>query len=317
MKPHAVLLILLVGIGFFLFLNMSVGFGLIRNQPVQILHLLLELRIVRALAAVAVGAAIGMAGASLQGTLQNPLADPYIIGVSSGAGFGAAGAIALGLVHPMAVPSGAILGALISTGLVLIGVSVLGRHNPTHYLLVGIAINAVMASLTMLLMFGLGPKASWVILWLLGDFGNATWIQVVSLLSGVTVCGIALTRLGPALNALSLGDDTAVSFGYHVSWTRILAITLSSCLVALSVSCGGIIGFVGLVVPHIIRLSVTADHRWLIPLSGACAAFLLLSCDTAIRVLSPTIELPIGVLTAFIGAPFFLVILFRYQFRHD
>ncbi|NBV84229.1 iron ABC transporter permease [bacterium] len=276
-------------------------------------HLILGLRISRVFAAVIVGMCLGAAGATLQGALSNPLADPYILGVSSGAGVGAATAVALSPPQwlSIALPSLAITGSLLTMALVVGGVRIIGRHTPAHFLLVGIAVNASFSALTLLLLVASGPKMNWVLLWLMGDFSQVSWHQLVG---GSLVClfGVgALVRMGRALDAMSLGDETATAFGFNVGRSRLWAIIVASTLTATAVSMGGIIGFVALVAPHIVRALGIRTYQWLVLVSGLGGATALVICDLVARSAMPTTELPIGVVTALLGTPFFFFLLWR------
>jgi len=273
--------------------------------------LILQLRFFRICTAASVGILLSAAGASLQGALSNPLADPYILGISSGAGLGAAIAVATSppSVLFLTLPVFAIVGALLTTGLVVGGVRAVGHHSPAHFLMVGIAVNALFSALTLLMMVASGPKMNWVILWLMGDFSQAGAIQ---LLISATIAAIGMAVLmthGSALDAMSLGDDTATSFGFNVRHTRFWVVGVASIMTAVAVSLGGIVGFVALIVPHIIRLIGPRSYRYLIVTSGIFGGLILVVCDSIARSLLPTAELPVGVITAMIGAPLFFYLL--------
>jgi len=309
--------VLTAGLMFALALAILVGIAIgpvsLRHIPAESAHLILSLRFARLCAAAVVGICLGAAGAALQGALANPLADPYILGVSSGAGLGAASAVALCPVAmlPIALPGLAIAGSLLTMGLVVGGVRIVGRHSPAHFLLVGIAVNASFSALTLLMLVTAGPRMNWVILWLMGDFSQASWPQIIG---STVICGLGVSGLmamGRALDAMSLGDETATSFGFNVARYRFWVVIAASILTATAVSMGGIIGFVALVVPHIVRLLGIRQYRWLVFLSGMWAALTLVICDIVARSILPTAELPIGVVTALLGTPFFFFLLWR------
>ena len=294
-------------------MGIAIGPVSIRHLPTESAHLIISLRFARLCAAAVVGICLGAAGAALQGALANPLADPYILGVSSGAGLGAASAVALCPVPflPIALPGLAITGSLLTMGLVVGGVRLVGRHSPSHFLLVGIAVNASFSALTLLMLVAAGPRMNWVILWLMGDFSQASWPQII-LSAVVCVVGLGvLMSMSRALDAMSLGDETATSFGFNVSRYRFWNVIVASILTATAVSMGGIIGFVALVVPHIVRLLGVRQYRSLVFLSGIWAALTLVVCDIVARSIVPSVELPIGVITALLGTPFFFFLLWR------
>jgi iron complex transport system permease protein len=311
--PLKTIIILLIMVG------IAMVYGLITGQvDIHLLtpstaSLIFELRITRLCAAMIVGLCLGAAGAALQGALANPLADPYILGVSSGAGLGAATAVALcpSSSLPIALPTLAILGALITMLLVVIGVKLIGRHSPTHFLLVGIAVNACFSALTLLMLVTAGPRMNWVLLWLMGDFSQASPVQVI-LSALITFVGIGLLmRMGPALDAMSLGDEVGTSFGFNITYYRQWTIIIASILTAAAVSMGGIIGFLALVVPHIVRLLGIRQYRWLVLVSAIWGSLILITCDGLARAINPTAELPIGVVTALLGTPFFFFLLWK------
>jgi iron complex transport system permease protein len=270
--------------------------------------ILIDLRLIRTVTAFIVGSCLGVSGITLQATLQNPLADPYILGVSAGAGLGAALALLtpLGNMHPLVVPLFAFGGALFTVVLVYGIVQLSRRFSVTHIILAGIMVNAFFSSLTLLAVFLSGNRLVSLMYWLMGDLGKTDR----TLLLWLTVCALAGTAIAVLLsrtaNMMTFGDDTAAASGVSVERHRKWMLVTASFLVGIAVAGGGIIGFVGLVIPHILRLVMGHDFRPLSIASGLLGGAFLVAMDTLARVLLPTTELPVGLLTSFIGAPFFL-----------
>lgn len=279
------------------------------------------IRLPRLLLAMLVGAVLAVSGAAMQGLFRNPLADPGLIGVSSGAALGAVVVIVLGnslafLGGPLALPIAAALGGLAATVIVYkLGQSSDGTDVAT-LLLAGIAINAIAGAGTGLLTyFADDTELRTLTFWLMGSLAGIGWSQFAMAAPFMLVCGTALCAVGRPLNAFLLGEDVAHHVGYPIE--RIKAITVLLCAVAVgaAVSMSGIIGFVGLVVPHVLRLMIGADHRLLLPASALLGAAGLVAADTAARTLISPAELPIGILTTLLGGPFFLFLLLRRRRR--
>ena len=270
-----------------------------------------ELRMPRALAAGAVGAGLALCGAIMQAVLRNPLADPYLLGLSSGASFGAVMVIVLGFV--IALPIAAFGGALVALAATLLLAGAVGRITASRTILAGIAVSAVLGALTSLVIFwsATGDSYREILGWLLGSLAGVTWPTASLALAAVLVVGVPLLFSGGALDAFAFGDRAAASLGVSVSRTRwvLLGATalLTGCLVAVS----GSIGFVGLVVPHAVRLLAGAGHRMLLPLSALTGAVFLIWADTIARTLFDPRELPVGIVTALVGAPLFCFLLLR------
>jgi iron complex transport system permease protein len=281
--------------------------------------IVVHLRLPRVLLAMIVGAGIAGAGAVFQGLLRNPLADPYIVGVSGGAAFGATLAITTGLaagaLGMAATPLLAFGGALAATTLVY-GLARRGGVTPVEdLLLAGVAVSAFLAAVVTWLQLAGGESLQRVIFWLMGGFSGRGWPHLAMAAPSVVV-GLAVAWLfGRDLNALLLGDETARSLGVEVGPTRRALIAASSLMAAAAVAAAGLIGFVGLIVPHLLRLLVGPDHRRLIPAAAMGGAVLLVVSDTLARSASLATELPVGVLTAAMGAPFFLFVLLRERRR--
>lgn len=272
------------------------------------------IRFPRALMAAIVGACLGVAGAVMQGLFANPLAEPSVVGVASGASVGAAAVIVFGFtaLGPWALPLAAFLGAIIATLAVWAFARSGGRAAVLTLVLTGIAMNAIATAATSLLIF-LGDASSreQVVFWQLGTLSGATWYNA-RVLAVVAVLGFAGTMLiRGQLDVLSLGDTAAASTGVNVERLRVVAILLVCLLTGAAVAFSGVIAFVGLIVPHALRLAVGPSHRLLVPLSALGGAVLLSFADIAARTIIPFADLPIGIFTAAVGGPLFLMLLRR------
>jgi len=274
-----------------------------------------EIRLPRVLLSVLVGAALALSGALVQGLFRNPLADPSLIGVSGGAAVGAAFAIVLGgavgfLSGPWMLPLLAFAGGAGVTALVYrLGVSPLGTSVATM-LLAGVAINAMTgACISYLSTVAEDARLRNLIFWLMGSFNTASWTKVAWVLPFTLLALLMIPRLWKGLNALLLGESEARHLGFSVERLRREVILVTALAVGAAVAAVGMIGFVGLVVPHIVRLLLGPDHRWLLPCTALLGATLLCLADVAARMLVQPQELAIGVLTALLGAPFFLFLI--------
>jgi iron complex transport system permease protein len=290
------------------------------SSATQIDTILFDIRLPRILLAIFVGAVLASTGAVMQGLFRNPLADPSLIGVSSGASVGAslmivtAGGFIQGsaLVGLSLVSIGAFVGGFTATLLVYrLATSGMGT-SVTTMLLAGIAIGALAGALNSLLSyFSDNDMLRQISLWQMGNLSGASWLKV----SIMGVVAILLMGLFPrdsrALNALLLGESEARHLGINVQRVKRRLIVLTALGVGVSVAVAGLVGFVGLIMPHIIRLMIGPDHRWLIPASGLAGAILLVLADSLARVVVIPAELPTGILTAILGAPFFVALLLQ------
>lgn len=274
-----------------------------------------QIRLPRVLLSALVGAALALSGALVQGLFRNPLADPSLIGVSGGAALGAAVAIVLGgsvalLSGPWMLPLLAFAGGGAVTALVYrLGVGPLGT-SVTTMLLAGVAINAMSgACISYLSTVAEDTRLRNLVFWLMGSFNTASWVKVAWVGGFTLLALLAMPFLWRGLNALLLGESEARHLGFSVERLRRTVIIVTAMAVGASVAAVGMIGFVGLVVPHIIRLLLGPDHRWLLPCSALLGAALLSLADLAARLLVQPQELAIGVLTALLGAPFFLLLI--------
>lgn len=276
------------------------------------LEVILDLRLRRIITAFLVGAALAAGGTACQAVLRNDLADPYLLGISGGASLGAALAILSGavLVSVWALPAGAFCGAVAALLLVLLPAG--KKDTGTRVLLSGVILGAVCSSLLMLLISVMGnTRLNSIVWWLLGDLSgreDPLLIPAAILVFG----GLAvLFLLSRATNALSLGPEFAHGFGIAPGRTALLLLGTAALLAATAVSLAGIIGFAGLIVPHIARRLVGAEHRKLYPASFLIGGFFLILCDWGARSVFQAQELPVGVVTSLLGGPFFLYLLYR------
>ena len=292
------------------------GVGGVENTwPAAYETIFLEIRLPRIMLAGLVGGALGVAGAAYQGLFRNPLADPYLIGVASGAGLGATVALLLP-VHLFITSAGLVpimaFGGALTTVAVAYGVARVGQTLPTATLLLaGVAIASLATSLTSFLMAMSGEELRAIFSWLMGSFVLSSWQKVLAVLPYLVVSGGVLLLLARPLNALQVGEEEARQLGVDTERAKLLLIVFASLATAAAVSVSGLIGFVGLVVPHAVRLVGGPDYRRVLPVSMVAGAAFLVLADTVARSLIAPIELPVGVVTAFSGAPFFLYLLRR------
>lgn len=285
-----------------------------RADPVD-RSILVDLRLPRTVLATLVGGGLAISGAVFQALLRNPLADPYVLGVSGGAAVGAVIATIAGLVQvaSWSLPLAAFLGAVGAIVLVFVIAVRAGRTLDTHILLLaGVIIGAFFnAVILLLLTFADIESFRSAVFWMMGSLASASWGAVA--LAGFYVVPLAasLVFLARALNLLALGDETALFLGTRVDHVKVAVYLLASLIVAASVAACGVIGFVGLIVPHGLRMVWGSDHRFLLPASFLAGGAFLLLADTAARTLTAPAELPVGVITALVGVPLFMVILVR------
>jgi len=284
-----------------------------------------ELRLPRVVLAALAGAVLGVSGTLMQGLFRNPIVEPGLAGTSAGAALGAAlvfvlgGTTVGGIAAPLgalALPAAAFVGAFVATVIVYRISSSFGKVNVFTLLLAGIAVNAVCTAGTGFLSYmARDPQARNITFWNLGTFTTADWRAVGLVGVAFTACFVATLRYAKALNALMLGEDEAALLGNdprRVIW-RLLAV--NTVMVAATTAMVGVIAFVGLVVPHVLRLVRSSDHAFLLPASALLGALLMVVVDVVARVVIPPAELPIGIITAVVGAPVFLWILLRQQRR--
>ena len=277
--------------------------------------IILEIRLPRVILAGLVGAALGTAGATYQGLFRNPLADPYLIGVAQGASLGAV----IGFLLPTTwhvlgvgiVPLFAFAGALVSTAIVY-GLARVGKTLPvTTLILAGVALGALLGSIVSYLIISSGEKMHGIIFWLMGSFSLSQWADVELVLPYVVIgIGVILLYARP-LNVMQLDEEQAQQLGINVERLKLVLLIAATLITAAAVSFVGTIGFVGIIIPHAVRLIWGADHRFLLPLSVLSGAIFLILADLIARTAQAPTEIPIGVITAICGAPFFLYLLRR------
>ncbi|GIV20909.1 MAG: corrinoid ABC transporter permease [Armatimonadota bacterium] len=273
-----------------------------------------QLRLPRMAMAAMVGVLLSVAGVILQGLLRNDLADPYTIGVSSGAAMGASAAVLAGWEarwHGFGVPLAAFVCAIAATALVLAVARRGGVLRVSVFLLAGIVVGSFMWSVVTLMLTLAGADVGRVLFWLMGSFADAEWTRVRLLLPFVVLGVVGLRAMAYGLNAFALGEESAAHLGFEVETLKRVAIVLAALCTAAAVSVSGIIGFVGLVVPHIARRLFGADHRQLFWTAAVLGAVLMVWADTLARSVARPAEIPVGVITALLGAPFFITLLRR------
>jgi len=277
---------------------------------------LIDIRLPRLLLGAFVGAALAVAGTMMQGMFRNPLADPTLIGVSSGAALAAVATIAFGndfaapWLKPFgvyALPCAAFLGGLMTTAVLVSIVARQGRVSVSTLLLAGIALGALAAALTGLISFASDDRELRdLTLWMLGSLSGASWPKVVAVLPFAIAVAVTTPRLIRGLNGLLLGEAEAFHLGINVEATKRTIIAVASAAVGAAVAVSGVVGFVGIVVPHLVRLLAGPDHRVVLPGAALLGATLVLAADVVARMLLRPAELPLGVVLAIVGAPIFL-----------
>ena len=277
--------------------------------------IVLQLRLPRVVLAAIVGSSLAMSGATYQGLFRNPLADPYLIGVASGAGLGATIVLVTGVPETFAgvgvLPVAAFVGA-VGAVLLTYGVARESEGLPlTTLILAGVAVAALAGAVTTLLMIRSDPDLRPVLSWLLGGFASAQWKHSVVVLVYLGPSAIVMLSYGRVLNVLQLDEAHSTQLGVDVDRTKLVLIGAASLATAAAVAFSGLIGFVGLIAPHAVRLVWGPDHRSLIPMAAIVGAGFMIVADLVARTVVSPSELPVGIVTAFCGAPFFLYLLRR------
>jgi iron complex transport system permease protein len=279
-----------------------------------------QIRLPRVLLAAVVGAALTTAGTVVQVLVRNALADPFLLGISSGASVGATAVLLFGAFASLgiwAISCGSVLGALAAMSAVFL-VSRTGRQlPPTQLILCGVVLSALFESVTSFLIFRGSPQATQsVLFWLLGSFGLANWTQLPIPAIALVAAMAYLLAQARSLNALAMGSETAASFGVDVQRLRRNLFVVTSLMAGVAVAVSGVIGFVGLVVPHMVRLLVGSDHRRVLPVGVLFGASFMVLGDLLARTIVAPQEMPIGVITAFIGAPTLIVLIRRRPYQY-
>lgn len=274
------------------------------------------IRLPRLMLAVAVGAALAVCGVIMQAIVKNPLADPYVLGISSGASLGATVAILLGVGSFLGSNFVGILGFAGAFGvslLVILLSNVGGRSNSVRLLLAGMALSSVCSAASSFVVYFASDREGMmsVTYWLMGSLAGAEWGQIAFLLPFVLLCTLFFWSQSRTLNLMLLGDEVSVTLGADLHRWRLLYLLLASALIGFVVYAAGMIGFVGLIIPHAARMVFGSDHRRLIPASALLGALLLVWADVLCRTIIPRSELPIGILTSLLGAPCFVYLMAR------
>jgi len=317
-KPYQIILFLLLLL--FGAALLSLFIGSVSISPARLLSPdlrgILFLRITRLVLAVVAGAALAVVGAILQGLLKNPLADPYILGISSGSGLGAVIAILFGInlsfLGSLSLPLFAFLAGLVTIFLVYLLSKKGPRVGTEDLLLSGVIITAMLSGIIMFIVSATEREGLHSALWWLLGNTQIYDLKLLVVVSAISVIGIVVsTLLARNLNIMSLGEEEAITMGLDVEKVKLIFFIISSVMTAAVVSVCGMIGFVGLIIPHIARRIIGPDHRRLIPASALCGGIYLILCDILARRVTQPVELPIGVVTAICGAPFFILLLRR------
>ncbi|AFK22421.1 iron(III) ABC transporter permease [Pyrococcus sp. ST04] len=294
------------------------------KEPRPITYTIWNIRLPRIIAGIIVGASLALSGAVLQGILRNPLATPFTMGVSHGAMFGASLAIILGagyaestgrvsIVNPYSIILLAFAGAMAST-LVIVVLAKMKGLSPQAMILAGVAMSSLFTALTTLIQYFANElQLAAMVYWSFGDLGRPYWKENIIMILSFTPIFVYFLFKRWDLNATSVGDEIALSVGVEVEKTRLVSAILSAFLTAVTVAFVGVIGFIGLIAPHMIRLIFGGDYRFLIPLSSLLGALILLAADTVARLLLSPLILPVGVITSFLGAPMFLYLLVKME----
>lgn len=273
-----------------------------------------QLRLHRVLMAIFAGMGLAVAGSAMQGILKNPLASPFTLGIASAATFGASLAIILGagFVGGQYLIVGNAFVFTMLASLTVYGLAKYKGITPETMILAGIAIMYLFSAMTSFLQYvGESEEVHEVVFWMMGSLGRSSWDKVAIIAIVTVACTLILMAFSWDINALGAGDETAKSLGVNVELVRVLCMMLASLITASIICFTGTIGFIGLVAPHITRMVVGGDHRFLLPASGLVGALILLSADTVARTILAPVILPVGIMTSFLGVPFFIYLFLR------
>lgn len=274
-----------------------------------------SIRFPRVLLGVLVGASLSMAGAAFQGILKNPMADPYVIGISSGAALGATIAIVSGIKSIFNSMSSisffAFIGALITVFVVYNIARIKTKVPVSTLLLAGIALGQFLTAIMSFLMVIYSKDMAKIIYWTMGNLGGKGWDPILKISIPVIISMILINFFARDLNIMLMGEETAKSLGVDTEKTKIYILVLGTFMVSMVVSISGIIGFVGLIIPHIVRILLGPDHRILLPASALIGGIFMVLADTIARTIISPVEIPVGIITALFGGPFFLYLLRR------
>jgi iron complex transport system permease protein len=295
-------------------ISLFIGSVFISPKTLICSEILWQIRMPRVVLAGLIGILLAISGVLLQGILRNPLADPYILGISAGGAVGAAISLALGaqfvILGISSLPLTAFIFSIISVMIVYKLSQVAGKASPETLILAGVAFSAFASAVLSLVIILTGGLQT-IYFWLLGSLSSANWSNVLTVIPYVIIGSAVAYFYSKELNALLLGEEMAQTMGVEVENTRLILISTASLMTAAAVSVSGLIGFVGLIVPHWIRLLLGPNHRFLLPISALSGALLMIVADTIGRTILSPQEIPIGIIMALVGAPFFLYLLRR------
>lgn len=278
-------------------------------------NIIWDIRLPRVLLASAVGMGLAAAGTAFQGLLRNPMADPYVLGVSSGASFGATLAIVLGIGTGFMGLAGSTGAAFIGAVITMAAVYALGRTGQQSsmmtLLLAGIAVSSFLSAIVSFMMMLNHDKLDSIVLWIMGSFSTASWSSFYVSAPMIAAGSLILASMSREMNALLMGDESALHLGVDVDNVRKVLLVVGSLMTAAAVSVSGIIGFVGLIIPHVVRLLTGPDHSRLLPAAAVSGALFMIIADTIARTIMAPLEIPVGIITSLVGGPFFLYLLIK------
>lgn len=281
--------------------------------------IIINIRLPRIILSALIGAGLSVVGCVFQAIFKNPMADPYVLGISSGSALGASISIVMGISSMAFGIAGttffAFIGAIFTTVLVYF-IAKTGTKLPTNTLLLaGVSVSFLFSSINSLIMIFNRDRVEQIVFWTMGSLASATWKQVISLSFFVIIGFILIIIYSRDLNLMLMGDETACNLGIEVNFVKKFLLIVSSIIIASCVSVSGVIGFVGLIVPHITRMIVGPNHKVLLPFSTLGGAIFMIICDTLSRILAPPAEIPVGAITALFGAPYFIYLLIKNKKR--
>lgn len=324
LKAYRLTVILIAAVILILVIFFSIRIGTVQFSAYEILGLLkgdfqgelvnqiiVNVRMPRVFTGLFVGMNLAVAGVLLQGILRNPMASPNIIGVNAGAGLAAVIVMTLLPRKISAIPVAAFVGALSAALLIYLLSTTSGKSSTVHIVLAGIAVSNLMKAVTSALMTINSDLLEITYSWLLGSLSGRSWTAVNTIWPYSVLALAATLFISPKVNLFGLGDEVASSVGLPIRFYRILIMLIAAVLAGSAVSVAGTIGFVGLIAPHSARLLIGNDHRYLVPLSAIFGAILLIMSDTVARTVFQPVELSVGIITSILGAPFFLLLLYR------
>lgn len=294
-------------------INSLVDAGSIKESHIIIIT---GIRLPRVILAACIGSALSVSGASFQSIFKNPLADPYVIGSSSGGALGAA--VAIVLKSRLSIPGGfsivsafAFFGALGATYIVYIIGKIGGKLSITAIILSGVAMNSLLSAILSLVLIFNRDQMNQIIMWTMGSFGNSGWDQILIVLPGIIVGVLIIYLCSRDLNLMLMGEESAQHLGVNTARLKKIVLFTGAFLTGLSVSVSGVIGFVGIFIPHVVRLIMGPDNRVIVPFTVLGGAMFMMAADMLSRILIPPAEVPVGILTAVVGGPFFIYLLIK------